>query len=772
LNFPSAVTIRGFRTKTYEWTTFKNFQFEKSNDNGVSWQTVLEGEGENQSNNDEWQEFLFDPVSSNVFRLNMLGNWGDPNLYVKQLELRQEDCYGQYEYEVGYPGNDLLLCLHNRRDTPEECQQLCKNTPRCVGWEWGYDRNGCCPKSVFGRTTVSGNYAAGRVAGNRNACKPARNATAILRLPELRGGRSPLEGNVFIDGRPVCDDAWTWTEGSVVCRQMGLQLSRVTVASHFGILEDDNFGMDDVYCRGSEERLTDCDYDSSNNCDETEAAGVVCRVADSSEHGESELELRGGRNGASGNVYIFGQPVCDDGWNLNAADVVCRQLGFPGALAATNQSAFGEVSSVEFGMDDVVCDGTEETLKQCRYTHENDCADDEGAGVECQEREEETTATFMTTVQPPAYPTGDVLMESCGPAATRQSGRMGVFHLTGHRIRNYPVYRHEDGDQFLFVGPTGAWRVGPNIKSWKGTGLKNPESPTPDTPPVTGWQYWDDSWVDDTCIQLLPTDLVIRSTGNAGVRQSNLMGVYLLTEQRIKSGPVYKLANEEWYMYLGSAGYWIVAPSTRTFKGAGLKFPMKVPSNYLPQGGWQFWMNGWRDDDRLTLDTTGHKLAEATEAPTTVAIDVLPGDIEISSSGPAGRRQYPLMGIYRPTGEVSQGNKVYQKVEDNLFLFVGPLGHWRVGPNVGTYRKTGLKYSLKNTPSLPVRGWQYYDGRWKDDRAIIVRVIGSDDGPQTTDATTTTSTAGTTQQVEVAEVDTNLEEYGEYYQYEELAEDH
>merc|ERR1711970_1667642 len=91
LKFPSAVTIRGFRTKTYQWTTFKNFQFEKSNDNGASWQTVIEGEGENQSNTDEWQEFLFlDSVSSNLFRLNMLENWGDPNLYVKQLELLQD----------------------------------------------------------------------------------------------------------------------------------------------------------------------------------------------------------------------------------------------------------------------------------------------------------------------------------------------------------------------------------------------------------------------------------------------------------------------------------------------------------------------------------------------------------------------------------------------------------------------------------------------------------------------------------------------------------
>ena len=90
---------------------------------------------------------------------------------------------------------------------------------------------------------------------------------------------------------------------------------------------------------------------------------------------------------------------------------------------------------------------------------------------------------------------------------------MGVFHYTGHGTRGFPVYQHSDGDQFLFVGPTGAWRVGPNIGSWKGTGLKNPEKPTPSTPPSTGWQYWTYRWVNDTTIKVIPTgtDVVVFS---------------------------------------------------------------------------------------------------------------------------------------------------------------------------------------------------------------------------------------------------------------------
>ena len=34
--------------------------------------------------------------------------------------------------------------------------------------------------------------------------------------------------------------------------------------------------MDDVYCRGSENTLWDCNYTSYDDCGTTEGAGVVC----------------------------------------------------------------------------------------------------------------------------------------------------------------------------------------------------------------------------------------------------------------------------------------------------------------------------------------------------------------------------------------------------------------------------------------------------------------------------------------------------------------
>ena len=64
---------------------------------------------------------------------------------------------------------------------------------------------------------------------------------------------------------------------------------------------------------------------------------------------EGTVRLKGGRAEGTGNVLVYHDGswggVCDDGWGRNSADVVCRMLGYPRALAQTMASYFGDVKS-------------------------------------------------------------------------------------------------------------------------------------------------------------------------------------------------------------------------------------------------------------------------------------------------------------------------------------------------------------------------------------------------------------------------------------------
>jgi len=104
---------------------------------------------------------------------------------------------------------------------------------------------------------------------------------------------------------------------------------------------------------------------------------------------DGPIRLMNGSNMFEGRVEILvnGQwgTICDDYWSDKDASVVCRQLGFSadGALAIS-RAGFGQGTG-PIVLDDVRCNGTEETLVDCRsnevYTH--NCRHYEDAGVRC-----------------------------------------------------------------------------------------------------------------------------------------------------------------------------------------------------------------------------------------------------------------------------------------------------------------------------------------------------------------------------------------------------
>ncbi|KAL2098540.1 hypothetical protein ACEWY4_005020 [Coilia grayii] len=108
-------------------------------------------------------------------------------------------------------------------------------------------------------------------------------------------------------------------------------------------------------------------------------------------HPKGAVRLAGDDLGRAdrGRVEIFAHgewgTVCDDLWNINNAEVVCRQLGYRHALKASKAAEFGEGSHLRILLDDVQCQGTEATLLDCLHAGvgSSNCAHYEDAGVVC-----------------------------------------------------------------------------------------------------------------------------------------------------------------------------------------------------------------------------------------------------------------------------------------------------------------------------------------------------------------------------------------------------
>ncbi|XP_020623726.1 lysyl oxidase homolog 2A-like [Orbicella faveolata] len=313
-----------------------------------------------------------DYISEGIVQVEHEGKWG----YICPSKWRRANTYvlcGQ----LGFP-NDAESYAVEVQDV-EPVYWLDHVT--CEGWESSIVS---CDHSALGVSECKGGQALRIKCVRKRSDKP-------LEI-RLRSGAQMSEGRVEIKFHDswgtICDDHWTLREANVVCRSMGFGTAAgATRAAYFGkgvgkVL------LDEVRCKGNEKNIIHCYHRGwyRTNCNHYEDAGVKCHTPQLQGH---EIRLHGGGSPFEGRVEVFHDgkwgSVCADGWGIEEAMTVCRQLNLGYASqAVTKNNLFGG-TALGMIMSGVKCRVDDISIYRCQHDDwkNTTCSKEDLAGVIC-----------------------------------------------------------------------------------------------------------------------------------------------------------------------------------------------------------------------------------------------------------------------------------------------------------------------------------------------------------------------------------------------------
>ncbi|XP_074904508.1 antigen WC1.1-like isoform X1 [Buteo buteo] len=182
----------------------------------------------------------------------------------------------------------------------------------------------------------------------------------------LAAGGGPCAGRVEVklQGRwgSVADDAWDMEDAEVVCQQLGCGSAAAAFAagSRFGKV-DGPISLTIINCRGDEAALWNCEirgwgpYVGIHDFDTAVICQGFARLVGGDSSCAGRLEVRRGRAWTG---------VCEDSVDIEAARVVCRELGCGAVLAVPGSGRF-EAGKGPLWDEGFNCVGTEPLLATC-----------------------------------------------------------------------------------------------------------------------------------------------------------------------------------------------------------------------------------------------------------------------------------------------------------------------------------------------------------------------------------------------------------------------
>ncbi|XDA70656.1 hypothetical protein R6Z07M_001005 [Ovis aries] len=213
--------------------------------------------------------------------------------------------------------------------------------------------------------------------------------------PKVRLVRGPhrCEGRVEVERNgewgTVCDDGWNIKDAEVLCRELGCGAAKGTPSGNlYKPLADEKqkIFIQEVNCRGTEDKLIKCDWlEDVYDCSHSEDAGAIC------EKSSPKVRLVRGPHRCEGRVEVERNgewgTVCDDGWNMKDAEVLCRELGCGAAKGTPSGNLYKPLADEKqkIFIQEVNCNGTEDELIKCDQLEDvYDCSHSEDAGAICE----------------------------------------------------------------------------------------------------------------------------------------------------------------------------------------------------------------------------------------------------------------------------------------------------------------------------------------------------------------------------------------------------